>query len=215
MINDVVVDAAAAGSGAEPELPPYEGVALANVRLVKGDLDAAVALAALMASDAIGFDTESKPTFRKGEVSTGPHLIQLAADEIVYLFQSTGAVHIDVLKAILESPTIVKAGFGLRDDLKRLQTKFGIETANVVDLAILLRDDKYNDRRKDIGAKTAVARFFGKKLQKSKRTSTTNWANPHLNDRQILYAADDAQVALKVYRVWKAQQAENVSVVRS
>lgn len=206
-MNDVVVDsqigAAPADNASEPELPPYEGIALANVRLVSSNADAAVALTALMASDAIGFDTESKPTFRKGEVSTGPHLIQLATDEIVYLFQSIGTAHVDVLKAILESPKVVKAGFGLRDDLKRLQIKFGIETANVVDLAIALRDDKYDDRRKDIGAKTAVARFFGKKLQKSKRTSTTNWANANLNDRQILYAADDAQVALKVYRVWK------------
>ncbi len=206
-MNDVVVDsqisAAPADNASEPELPPYEGIALANVRLVSSAADAAVALVALMASDAVGFDTESKPTFRKGEVSTGPHLIQLATDEIVYLFQSIGTAHVDVLKAILESPKVIKAGFGLRDDLKRLQIKFGIETANVVDLAIALRDDKYDDRRKDIGAKTAVARFFGKKLQKSKRTSTTNWANANLNDRQILYAADDAQVALKVYRVWK------------
>ena len=198
-----MVDEALAESAVEPTLPPYEGIALADVRLVSSDADAAAALQALTASDAIGFDTESKPTFRKGEVSTGPHLIQLATDEIVYLFQSTGTAHVDALKAILESPNIVKAGFGLRDDLKRLQVKFGIETANVVDLAIALRDDKYNDRHKDIGAKTAVARFFGKKLQKSKRTSTTNWANPHLTDRQILYAADDAQVALKVYRVWR------------
>ena len=209
MVNNVVADAAPADSAVEPELPPYEGITLSHVRLVQSDADAVAALQALMASDAIGFDTESKPTFRKGEVSTGPHLIQLAADEIVYLFQSTGTAHVDVLKAVLESPNIVKAGFGLRDDLKRLQIKFGIQTVNVVDLATVLRDDKFNDRRKDIGAKTAVARFFGKKLQKSKRTSTTNWANADLSDRQILYAADDAQVALKIYRVWKSGGAGN------
>ena len=184
-------------------MPPYEGIGLANVRLVESDADARAALQALMAADAIGFDTESKPTFRKGEVSTGPHLIQLATDETVYLFPAIHAPHIEILKAILESAKIVKAGFGLRDDLKRLQIKLGIESANVVDLAIALREDK----RKDVGAKTAVARFFGKKLQKSKRTSTTNWANPHLTERQILYAADDAHVALKVYRVWVAHSA--------
>ena len=50
------------------------------------------------------------------------------------------------------------------------------------------------------GAKTAVAKYFGKRLQKSKRTTTSNWANPRLTERQILYAANDAQVALRVYR---------------
>ena len=55
-------------------------------------------------------------------------------------------------------------------------------------------------QRNDLGAKTAVAKFFGQKLQKSKKISTTNWALPRLNEKQILYAADDAQVALRVYR---------------
>ncbi|MDK9723708.1 MAG: hypothetical protein OEL88_02385 [Sterolibacteriaceae bacterium MAG5] len=54
-----------------------------------------------------------------------------------------------------------------------------------------------------VGTKAAVAMFFGKRLQKSKRTSTTNWANPRLTERQMLYAAADAQVALKVYRAWR------------
>ena len=203
-MNDVEQDntAVAAGAALPPTpLPPYEGIKLENVRLIESAEDATTARAALMAADAVGFDTESKPTFRKGEVSTGPHLIQLATDNIVYLFPVTNASQIAAVKTILESPDIVKAGFGLRDDLRRLKIKLDIETANVVDLAIALREDK----RKDVGAKTAVAHFFGKQLQKSKRTSTTNWANPKLTDRQILYAADDAHVALLIYRVWQQQ----------
>lgn len=186
----------------EESLPPYHGIQLADVRLIQTDDDAAAALQALMASDAIGFDTESKPTFKKGEVSTGPHLVQLATDKMAYLFpvtDATSAAQLVALKAILESTAIVKAGFGLGDDLRRLKIKLGIESANIIDLAVELRDDK----RKDVGAKTAVARFFGQRLQKSKRTSTTNWASRHLTERQILYAADDAQVALKIYRVWR------------
>jgi RNA polymerase sigma factor for flagellar operon FliA len=58
-----------------------------------------------------------------------------------------------------------------------------------------------------LGAKTAVARFFGQTLQKSKRITTTNWALPVLSEKQILYAADDAHVALRVYRRWREQQA--------
>ena len=183
----------------DPNLPLYPGIRLADVVLVQSATDAGAALAALMATDAIGFDTESKPTFAKGEVSTGPHLIQLATDDKAYLFRVTGRPALDGLRAILESPQVLKVGFGLRDDLLRLETKLGISSIHVLDLAIALRQGQ----RADVGAKTAVARFFGQRLQKSKRTSTTNWSNPLLSERQMLYAANDAQVALRVYRSWR------------
>jgi RNA polymerase sigma factor for flagellar operon FliA len=203
-------------SEAEDDLPPYQGIALADVRLVRNRADADGALAALLASDAIGFDTESKPTFQKGEQSTGPHLVQLATDEHAYLFQigarparapepaeggtPAPAPGIDVLRAVLESSAILKVGFGLGDDLRRLRAKLGIETRNVLDLSTALR----RGERNALGAKTAVARFFGKRLQKSRKITTTNWALPRLSDKQILNAADDAHVALRIYRHWRA-----------
>jgi RNA polymerase sigma factor for flagellar operon FliA len=188
----------------EDTLPPYQGIALANVRLVRTRQDAEAALAALLACDAIGFDTESKPTFQKGEVSTGPHLVQLADDRHAWLFQigapsSPGAMlGAEVLRPVLESATILKVGFGLGDDLRRLRAKLGIETRNVIDLATALR----RGERNAWGAKTAVARFFGRRLQKSRRITTTNWAMPRLSEQQIQYAADDAHVALRIYRHW-------------
>jgi RNA polymerase sigma factor for flagellar operon FliA len=192
---------------AEATLPPYEGIALADVRLVRTTQDAEQALAALLAADSIGFDTESKPTFQKGEVSTGPHLVQLADDTHAYLFQigagaaaSPGAAHlVEVLREVLESPAVLKVGFGLGDDLRRLRAKLGIETRNVIDLATALR----RGERNAWGAKTAVARYFGKRLQKSRRVTTTNWALPRLSEQQIQYAADDAHVALRIYRHWR------------
>ncbi|HEY0489647.1 MAG TPA: 3'-5' exonuclease [Telluria sp.] len=180
-------------------LPPYDGIKMHNVRMVRSDSDAAEALAALLASDAIGFDTESKPTFAKGEVSTGPHLVQLATDDAAYLFQIGASPSVDVLRAVLESPTILKVGFGLSDDVRRLRSKLGIELNNVLDLSTALR----RGERNTLGAKTAVARFFGQRLQKSKKITTTNWALPRLSEKQILYAADDAHVALRVYRRWR------------
>ncbi len=190
---------------AEELLPPYDGIKLVDVHMVKSDQDAQDALTALLASDVIGFDTESKPTFLKGEVSTGPHLIQLATDHGAYLFQigSAPAPALPVLKAVLESPDILKVGFGLQDDVKRLRSKLGIDTANVLDLSTALRKGERNT----LGAKTAVARFFGQKLQKSKKITTTNWALPRLSEKQILYAADDAHVALRIYRHWRLNQA--------
>jgi RNA polymerase sigma factor for flagellar operon FliA len=183
-------------------LPPYDGIALSNVHLVKTPAEATAALAALSRADVLGFDTESKPTFQKGEVSTGPHLVQLATDDAAYLFQIgaiPGVLETNVLKAVLESPAILKVGFGLLDDIKRLRSKLGIETANVLDLSNAMRRGEKNP----LGAKTAVARHFGQALQKSKRITTTNWAMPRLSEKQILYAADDAHVALRLYRHWR------------
>jgi ribonuclease D len=187
----------------EQLLPPYDGIKLTDVRMVKSDKDAADALIALLAMDVLGFDTESKPTFLKGEESTGPHLVQLATDDCAYLFQIGAMPAVEVLKAVLESEAILKVGFGLSDDVKRLRAKLGIEASNVLDLATALRKNERNT----LGAKTAVARFFGQKLQKSKKITTTNWALPRLSEKQILYAADDAHVALKIYRRWRRDQA--------
>jgi ribonuclease D len=194
----------ALGNASGDVLPPYQGIRLVDIKLVQSALQADEALQALLAADAIGFDTESKPTFIKGEVSNGPHLIQFATDDTAYLFQIGATPAIDVLRAILESDAVLKVGFGLSDDLKRLYGKLGITSAKVLDLSVALR----GSQRNDFGAKSAVAKFFGLRLQKSKKTSTTNWANARLSERQILYAADDAQVALRVYRCWIAAQAK-------
>jgi RNA polymerase sigma factor for flagellar operon FliA len=189
----------------EELLPPYDGIELAAVRLVKSASDAAEALAALAGADAVGFDTESKPTFQKGEASTGPHLVQLATEDRAWLFQTGQVVPpavLEVLRAVLEAESVLKVGFGLADDLRRLRSKLGLEPRNVLDLATALR----RGERNTIGARTAVARYFGQRLQKSKRITTTNWALPRLSEKQILYAADDAHVALKIYRRWRELQ---------
>ena len=183
------------------ELPVYQGVALADVRLVDSEALCREAFDALMAADVIGFDTESKPTFRKGEVSTGPHLVQLATENHAYLFQISRLHGTAALKEILESPHLLKVGFGLGNDRSALQSRLSIETNNLLDLGEVLRGPGH---RGTVGAKVAVAHFFGQKLHKSKQTSTSNWANSRLTERQMLYAANDAHVALQIYRAWAA-----------
>jgi RNA polymerase sigma factor for flagellar operon FliA len=182
-------------------LPPYPGLALADITLVGSEADAAAAARALLAADAVGFDSEAKPTFAKGEASTGPHLVQLATDDRAWLFPTSLAAGLPVLKAVLESRQVRKAGFGLGNDRSQLRARFGIEFANVVDLGEKLRGPEH---RGTVGAKTAVARFFGQRLQKSKKTGTSNWASPRLTEAQLRYAANDAHVALRVYRAWLA-----------
>ena len=184
---------------AAAELPDYPGIALADIVLVTSGQLAAEAYAALMAGEVVGFDTESKPTFLKGEASTGPHLIQLATATRAYLFPLAQWPSAPELKAILESTQLLKVGFGLGNDRSALKSRLGIDLANVLDLGEVLRGQGH---RGTVGAKIAVAHFFGEKLHKSKKVGTSNWANPRLSERQLLYAANDAQVALRVYREW-------------
>ncbi len=188
----------------EVDLPLYAGIGLDRIVLVNTDALAEDAGAALLAADAIGFDTESKPTFLKGEESTGPHLVQLATDERAYLFPVSSMQRSPVLKTILESPHVLKVGMGLGNDRSALKSRLGIELAAVLDLGEALRGNGEGriGHRGTVGAKVAVAHFFGQRLQKSKKVGTSNWASRRLNEHQLLYAANDAHVALQIYRVW-------------
>lgn len=184
---------------AESELPIYRGVSMAEVTVVDSPGKAESASAALLAAAVVGFDTESKPTFRKGEISTGPHLIQLAVERQVYLFPVWCEATHGGVKEVLESRTVIKVGFGLGNDRSALSSRMGIELNNVLDLGEILRGPGH---RGTVGAKVAVAHYFGEKLIKSKKLGTSNWASRRLDERQVLYAANDAHVALKVYHAW-------------
>lgn len=181
-------------------LPSYAGLDAAGITLVRDSAGAAAARAVLEAADALGFDTESRPTFVRGEASTGPHLVQLSTDSHCFLYQVDHLDDLADLRAVLEAPHPVKAGFGLVDDVRRLASKCGIHCAGVLDLAQLLR----RNRREAMGVKTAVAELLGRRLEKSKKVATTNWASRRLSERQMRYAANDAHAALGVYRAWRA-----------
>lgn len=184
------------------ELPLYRGIAIADVVLADSPAAAAEACRMLLGHAVLGFDTEAKPTFAKGELSTGPHLIQLATEERVYLFPVRPQMDCSGLRQILESHRILKVGFGLVSDLAQLRARLAIEVQGILDLSRALPGER---PKQTMGAKTAVARYLGRRMQKSKRTTTSNWAHPRLTERQMLYAADDAQAALRVYRAALAE----------
>jgi len=94
---------------------------------------------------------------------------------------------------------VLKVGFGLGNDRSALNARLGVTLDNVLDIGETLRGPGH---RGTVGAKVAVAHFFGQKLQKSKKTGTSNWASPRLTVRQMLYAANDAHEALRLYRAW-------------
>lgn len=188
----------------EPEsaLPAYPGLKREQIYMVEDGASLQYALTQLQSASILGFDTETKPVFQKGQKSDGPHLVQLATETQAFLFPLTTALQAEaivVIRQLLEQPAIQKVGFGLVDDLRHLKSKFGIVTANVLDLARVMRESK----QRDMGVKAAVAKYFGMQMSKSKKTSTSNWALSPLSEKQIFYAANDAHVALLVYLHWR------------
>ena len=185
-------------------LPPFERLGLERIALVATAAQAENACAALAAAPAWGFDTESKPTFVQGQASDGPHIVQLATRERAWVFQLHDPGCRARVAELLALPGVAKAGFGLGDDIRRIRHKLGVEPAGVVELNTLMRQQGY---RKDIGVKAAVAVLFHQRFIKSKKAATSNWASATLTEAQLLYAANDAWAALRVFEALPAQGA--------
>ena len=179
-------------------LPEFERLGLDRISLVCTGAQAIEARTQLLAAKAWGFDTESKPTFRVGEQSDGPHVLQLATAERAWVFQLHEPECRAIAADLLAQGGIVKAGFGLGDDRKRIVHKLGIEPQGILELNTIFRERGY---RKDMGVKGAVAVLFGQRFIKSKKAATSNWANARLSEAQLVYAANDAYAAI---RVWQA-----------
>jgi ribonuclease D len=182
------------------ELEPFEGLGLDRISLVTNLAEATEALEVLMLAGELGFDTESKPTFRKGERSTGPHVLQFATAERAYIFQSHVEECLPVVMRLLESGDVKKIGFGLSGDLSHIAARFGIRPSSVVDLDSSFRRLGY---RNAVGAKSAIAILFQQRMMKSKTTTTSNWSSHNLSERQLMYAANDAYAAIRVFHAMR------------
>ena len=177
-------------------LDAFDRLALSHIQLVSSPEQASAALRELAGATALGFDTESKPTFAKNEASSGPHIVQLSTLSKAWIFQLEDADCRRAVGLLLEAPTIIKAGFGLGDDRKRIIHKLGVDLQGVLDLNSVFREKGY---RKDMGVRGAVAVMFNKRFIKSRKATTSNWANPRLTEAQIVYAANDAYAAMRVF----------------
>lgn len=177
-------------------LPPFERLGLDRITLVTDGAGAREALARLKDTPAWGFDTESKPTFRVGELSDGPHILQLASNTHAWVFQLNDPQCSEVSAELLALGGIAKAGFGLGDDRKRIIQKLGVQPQGILELNTVFRERGY---RKDMGVKGAVAVLFKQRFIKSKKAATSNWANPRLTEAQLVYAANDAYAAIRVF----------------
>ncbi len=140
----------------------------------------------------LGFDTETRPAFRKGE-SYRVGLLQLASLERVYLFRLNKCGWGVALRNLLSDPKVIKIGVGIRDDLRNLKKLGDFAPASFVDLQEYVIRFGIEDK----SFSKLMAIIF--RVRISKRQRTSNWEAPVLNEGQIRYAATDAWGALKMY----------------
>ena len=176
-------------------LEPFVGLTLECIHVPVSSAEFAAATAEIKAAGMVGFDTESKPTFAVGDVSEGPHLVQFALLNKAYLFQLHQTEGHPFLVELLQSAQLIKVGFGLKSDRSHLYNKLGIKLSGVVDLNTVFSMDGY---KKEMGVRMAVGLMFNQRFAKSRKVTTSNWAQQQLTPQQLLYAANDAYAALKV-----------------
>ncbi|OAL78061.1 3'-5' exonuclease [Acinetobacter terrae] len=176
------------------ELPVFQNLPMQHIHLINSIEQCLVLEQELKSCALLGFDTESKPTFAKGEVSTGPHLIQLASQNKAYLFQINPEI-LEFLKPVFENRDQVKVGFGLKNDAHLFRKK-GIELNSVIELSKCFSTFGFPN---PMGLKNAMALLFQLNFPKSKKISTSNWARKILTLPQIQYAAADAYAPVLVF----------------
>ncbi len=184
-------------------LPPFVGLPLNRIMVPKTPQQFADAHAEIKDSAFVGFDTESRPTFTKGHLSDGPHVVQFSTLNRAFIFQLYRSDGHDTLTQILESQTIVKVGFGLTVDQGQIRQQLGMKLKYVLDLDRIFRKDGYCHT---LGVRAAIALVLNQKFHKSRRTTVSNWSTPELTPTQLLYAANDAYSALRVLIALESQR---------
>ena len=176
-------------------LEPFEGLALENIIVPKSKADCAAAVAEILAAGLVGFDTEAKPTFRAGEKSSGPHVVQFALSDKAFIFQLHRPVCEKTSAELIASGRVVKVGFGLKNDHGQIRNRLGVVPQAVIDLDLVFRQRGYKGQ---IGVRAAMGAVLHRSFPKSKSITTSNWAAAELTPKQLRYAANDAYAALKI-----------------
>lgn len=170
----------------------YEG----KVVIVNQDDKVEKAVMHLEKFDILGFDTETRPTFKKGR-RYQTALLQLASPEKVFLFQLQKLKKFAPLQRLLNDKNILKTGAAIRDDVSKLNHYFPVKRSSFVELQELVK--KYGIE--DISLKKMTAIVLGFRISKGQQIS--NWEADPLEAAQIRYAATDAWVSLRIYQELK------------
>lgn len=140
----------------------------------------------------IGFDTETRPTFKKGRMNS-PALIQLAGARAIYLIQLAWLPFSAHIAEILSSPAVIKAGVGISYDMAALAKLHHFTPAGCVDLGHVAQANNIPNQ----GLRTLAASLFGWRISKGSQCS--NWSSRELSSRQIAYAATDAWIGRLIF----------------
>ncbi len=174
---------------AELPLSSFEGV----IHLIEQPEDLDKALKYLNNQVIIGFDTETRPAFKKGQVFP-VSLLQLATSDQAFLFRINKIGLPAGLVKILTSPNILKVGAAIRDDIKILQRIVPFKASGFIELQDLVKDYGIEN----FSLKKLSAIVLGFKISKSQRL--TNWDADELTEQQLIYGATDAWVACDIYK---------------
>jgi ribonuclease D len=147
----------------------------------------------LLGEKLLGFDTETKPTFRKGKKNS-VSLIQLSTGTLACLFRINKLGFPDELIKILSDPGVIKAGVAVHDDIRFLRGVKKFEPSGFIDLQSFVKDFGIQSS----GLKKLAAIILGFRI--SKRQQVTDWEAVQLTEAQQIYAATDAWVCHQIYQ---------------
>jgi len=146
----------------------------------------------LLGADLLGFDTETKPTFKKGGKNP-VSLIQLSTSDLAVLFRINKIGFPRELIDLLSDASVIKTGVAVHDDIRYLKSVKRFNPGGFIDLQIFVKDFGIVSS----GLKKLTAIILGFRI--SKRQQVTDWEAEKLTEAQLIYAATDAWVCHQIY----------------
>ncbi len=145
----------------------------------------------------LGFDTETRPSFKKGKVYP-TSLIQIASLEQAWILRVNRIGYPGRLLDLLSGEIPLKIGLGLQDDLRRLRADFQFEPDGFLDLQNYVQAFRIDEK----GLKKISGIVLNRRISKSQQVS--NWDADVLSEAQLIYAATDAWICLMIYNSLRA-----------
>lgn len=164
-----------------------------DIKVVETLEDMGKAVETLKQCNLLGFDTESRPTFKKGAI-IHVSLMQIATDSSCFLFRIRKLKDISPLREIIESSRTLKVGLSIHDDFNILSHDYKFKPAGFVDLQKIVPSFKFSNT----SLQKIYAILFNQKISKSQQLS--NWDAEELTYAQMQYAAIDAWACIQIYR---------------
>ncbi len=164
-----------------------------RIELVQTPEAAVKAMRFLMDQPMVGFDTETRPNFRKTD-NHKVSLLQLSTPSICFLIRLNRVGIMPEIKEFLETPNVIKVGLSTKDDFHQLNQLEAIQPKGFVELQSIVKDYGIGEA----SLTKVYALLFGKRISKGQRLS--NWEAVELTGAQQHYAALDAYACLKIYQ---------------